>query len=375
MSGYTYPYGYSYPNEFSEPLVWLPVMVAYSLLASGATLILIASIAYLTGWQKRLVPYMLLTGLGMYAVVLLGPLADVRAPEHSLKFLTSLHITPSSTNLGISLISLHAALLWPITFLLAAVFAVIYLSYPTYRYSLAGGRLAGLRRILSLGVSSSEKYRSYSPLLKALAVILVIPTLLWSMYPTSILPTQTANPIWRSWQLLPLTQLAGGIVVAGSATTLTYLAFTHNRVEGPSALMKLLITGSVASAFLLLLQTAYWYIALGDTFLYAAAKPISLWAIVAAIVFAAAAAIAYQAIKKPSASMAALASVIGIIASIINLWNILVNAQLASKTGAATLPATLGLVQILEAIAVPALAVVVITVLFWIFPVGGGGNE
>ena len=51
----TYPLGYLYPNEFAEPLVWLPTLFAYSLLISGTDLLILALAAYLFGRLKK--PY------------------------------------------------------------------------------------------------------------------------------------------------------------------------------------------------------------------------------------------------------------------------------------------------------------------------------
>jgi predicted membrane protein len=79
----TYPLGYLYPNEFADPLVWLPTLFAYSLLISGADLLILALAAYLFGRLKRAIPLLLVLGLAFFAVVLLGPLADLRNPDRA----------------------------------------------------------------------------------------------------------------------------------------------------------------------------------------------------------------------------------------------------------------------------------------------------
>ena len=73
--------GYYYPNEAAEPLLWHPVLFAYTLLVSGADLLILAALAYLTGSLRKAIPLMTMLGIGFFAVVLAGPLADLRSPH------------------------------------------------------------------------------------------------------------------------------------------------------------------------------------------------------------------------------------------------------------------------------------------------------
>jgi predicted membrane protein len=84
--------GYYYPNEAAEPLLWHPVLFAYTLLVSGADLLILAALAYLTGSLRKAIPLMTMLGIGFFAVVLAGPLADLRSPHKAYLIFTGPHI-------------------------------------------------------------------------------------------------------------------------------------------------------------------------------------------------------------------------------------------------------------------------------------------
>ncbi|MEM4298521.1 MAG: hypothetical protein QW815_09165 [Nitrososphaerota archaeon] len=100
--------GYYFPNEAAEPLLWHPVLFTYTLLISGADLLILASLAYLSGSLRKAIPLMTMLGIGFFAVVLLGPLADLRSANRAVLIFTSPHLSPTPTNPGISLTAFHS---------------------------------------------------------------------------------------------------------------------------------------------------------------------------------------------------------------------------------------------------------------------------
>jgi predicted membrane protein len=127
--------GYYYPNEVAEPLLWHPVLFAHTLLVSGANLLKLAALAYLTGSPRKAIPLMTMLGIRFFADVLAGPLADLRSPHKAYLIFTSPHITPSPTNPGISLVAFQT-FAWLIALILSIVFALLTFSYYAHQASL-----------------------------------------------------------------------------------------------------------------------------------------------------------------------------------------------------------------------------------------------
>ncbi|MBP1449534.1 MAG: hypothetical protein JZD41_05950 [Thermoproteus sp.] len=143
----SYPYGYLYPNEFAEPVIWLPTIFAYALLIAGAGLLILALAAYLFNRMARHVPLLLVLGISLFAPVLLGPLADLRAPDRAyMMMMLSPRIFPTEGNPGVSIIALMGAPAWPLGFVLAGL-------------SCSGAR-AGGRRLPRLRATPRRLYAS-----------------------------------------------------------------------------------------------------------------------------------------------------------------------------------------------------------------------
>ncbi|MCS6784956.1 MAG: hypothetical protein NZ581_07170, partial [Candidatus Caldarchaeum sp.] len=150
---------YYYPNEAAAPLLWHPVLFAYTLLISGADLLILASLAYLSNSLRKAVPLMTMLGIGFFSVVLLGPLADLGSPHRAYLLFLNPHLTSSSANPGISLIAIQG-ILWAVGLVLATAFALLTFSYYSYQASLS---MSGFRqkffRVFSLNITSTAKYR------------------------------------------------------------------------------------------------------------------------------------------------------------------------------------------------------------------------
>ncbi|MFN4046624.1 MAG: hypothetical protein ACK4H7_04720, partial [Acidilobaceae archaeon] len=210
MSYPEYTSGYWYPNDFAEPIIWMPVVFAYSLMISGSALLFIAYLAYMLGVMRRLISLMLVIGLSMFLVILLGPLADLKAPDNAWKMMVGPRFLPSDANPGFSLIAFQGAIAWPLVALISIVFVLLYFSYPLHlKYAETGNPVY---RILSLGVSDERRYEALEKPLKILAFIGSIALITWLVYPATLF-MQTYNFVWRNSMTLPFIFFVEGILM------------------------------------------------------------------------------------------------------------------------------------------------------------------
>jgi len=327
----TYPLGYLYPNEFADPLVWLPTLFAYSLLISGADLLILALAAYLFGKLRKAVPLLLTLGLAFFTVVLLGPLADLRNPDRAPLLFSHAQITPTEAHPGVSLIALMGGVMWPLAWVLAALFTLLYFSYPMHVKYMATRN--SLYKVLSLGVSTPERYKALRPLLKVLAALALIPLALWAVYPATLFVMQTNLFIWRNWTLLPAIYFADTFVTATAAAILAAWIIGSRKLqqlEAPS-LITIHGAGSVAVAALLLIQTWLWLNKFGESPFYTALAPVVDWSYVAIGLFLLTFALSLIASKYLAVSL--VIPFTGFAAAIFNKWNIIVRAQAGMRSG------------------------------------------
>ncbi len=360
------PLEYYFPNEAADPLLWHPVLFAYTLLISGADLLILTSLAYLSGSLRKAVPLMTMMGIGFFAVVLLGPLADLRSPQRAWLIFANPHIVATAQNPGISLITLQS-ILWAFALILALVFAITTFSYYSYQASIgAKGFRATFYRVFSLGVTTKERYSAVEKVAKAVAVVMLFPLVMWGIYPASMLLTQTWNPVWRNWPLLPVVYFADSFVIATALFLLFYFFWRGRKLERDVVVpvLKIHAAGSISVSALTGLQLAIWSL-WSPMFDEMTAPLIPLMYLVIGMMMLSFF-ISLAAIRYPLASLAV--SVIALMGAFANKWNILINAQLVSKTGLAFFEAELHGLWWLETIAPLAAGIVVFLVLSLLFP-------
>ncbi|MEM0482185.1 MAG: hypothetical protein QXM16_04775 [Nitrososphaerota archaeon] len=358
--------GYYYPNEAAEPLLWHPVLFAYTLLISGADLLILASLAYLSGSLRKAIPLMTMLGIGFFAVVLLGPLADLRSAHRAVLIFTTPHLSPTTTNPGLSLIALQSWI-WIIALILSIIFAVLTFSYYSYQASLT---IIGVKKriyqFFSLGITTLEKYRKVEPAAKAVAVAMLVPLTLWGIYPASMLLTQTWNPVWRGWPLLLVIYFADTFVVATAVFILVYYLWRFKSLESEVLIpiLKIHAAGSLSVAALTGLQMAVWWF--WSPSMAEMVTPLTplFYAVIALLLTSFF--LSLLSIRYPLISIAV--SLAAFIGTFTNKWNILVNAQLISKTGLAFFEAELHGLWFLEMIAPIAAGVGLFILLSIIFP-------
>ncbi|MEM4303484.1 MAG: hypothetical protein QXH32_08290 [Candidatus Caldarchaeum sp.] len=358
--------GYYFPNEAAEPLLWHPVLFAYTLLISGADMLILASLAYLSGSLRRAIPLMTMLGIGFFAVVLLGPLADLRSAHRAPLIFTSAHLVSTPNNPGMSLIALQTYA-WAIALVLSIVFAILTFSYYSHQASLTA---TGVRRtvyqMFSLGVTTPEKYRRAGFAAKAVAVAMLLPLTLWGIYPASMLFTQTWNPVWRGWPLLPVIYFADTFVVATAVFILVYYLWRLKAIEREvlSPILKIHAAGSLSVAALTGLQVAVWW--LWSPSMAEMVTPLLplMYAVIGLLLLSFF--LSLLSIRYPLASIAV--SIVALAGTLTNKWNILINGQLVSKTGLAFLEAELHGPWVLETVAPAAAGIALFILLSTVFP-------
>jgi predicted membrane protein len=357
---------YYFPNEAAEPLLWHPVLFAYTLLVSGADLLILAALAYLSGSLRKAIPLMTMLGIGFFAVVLAGPLADLRSPQRAALIFTRPHIVATASNPGISLTAFQS-IAWLVALVLSVIFALLTFSYYSHQASLTS---SGFRRTIyqafSLGVTTSERYGSVEKAAKVVAVLMLPFLTLWGIYPASLFIMQTWNPAWRSWALLPVTYFADTFVVATALFMLVYFIWRYGGLERDVVvpILKIHAAGSLSVAALTGLQMAIWWSwSPGTAEMVSPLIPL-MYLVIALLLlsfFLSLVAMRYPA-TIPVVALVAMAG------TFTNKWNIIVNAQLISKTGLAFLEAELGGLWVLETAAPIALGIAVFILLSMIFP-------
>ncbi len=357
---------YYFPNEAAEPLLWHPVLFAYTLLVSGADLLILVALSYLAGSLRRAIPLMTMLGIGFFTVVLAGPLADLRSPHRASLIFTQPHIVSTATNPGISLIALQS-IAWLIALILSILFALLTFSYYSHQaFQASTGFRKTFYRAFSLGVTTSAKYRSVEKVAKIVAVLMLPFLALWGIYPSSLLIMQTWNPAWRSWSLLPVTYFADTFVVATALFMLVYFFWRYRSLEREVVVpvLKIHAAGSLSVAALTGLQMAVWWFWSPSTAEMVAPLIPLMYAVIALLLISFS--LSLVAIRYPAIILAV--SLVAITGTFTNKWNIIINAQLISKTGLAFLEAELKGLWLLDTVAPIALGVAVFIVLSTLFP-------
>ncbi len=326
----TYPLGYLYPNEFAQPLVWSPALFTYSFIISGIELLIIAFVAYLLGKLKKAIPLLLTIGLAFFTVILLGPLADLKNPDRAPLLLTHPHILPTETHPGVSLIALAGAVMWPLAWVLTALFTLLYFSYPMHVKYMATRN--PLYKVLSLGVSTPERYKALKPLLKVLAALALIPLAFWAVYPAMLYVIQTHLYIWQNWTLLPVIYLTAAVDTFAIALVAWFIGHKL-REELETTLTPIHVAAPIACAAFLLIQIGLWLNTFGGSPFYTSLAPVVDWSYVAIGLFLLTFALSLIAFRFHAASL--VASLIGIVAAILTKWNLIVRAQAGMRSGLA----------------------------------------
>ncbi len=357
---------YYFPNEAAEPLLWHPVLFTYTLLISGADLLILTALAYLSGSLRKAIPLMTMMGIGFFAVVLLGPLADLRSPQRAWLIFGNPHIAATAQNPGISLIAIQG-IAWVVALILALVFAVSTFSYYSYQASIsAKGLRAAFYRVFSLGVSTKERYAVAEKVAKGVAIAMLVPLVMWGIYPASMLLAQTWNPVWRNWSLLPVVYFADTFVVATALFLLFYFFWRGRNLERDVVVpvLKIHAAGSISVAALTGLQLAVW--GFWSPSFAEMTAPLHTLMYLVIIVMLLSFLLSLASIRYPLTSLAV--SVVALVGTFANKWNILINAQLISKTGLAFFEAELHGLWWLETLAPVAAGVALFLFLSILFP-------
>jgi predicted membrane protein len=356
-----------FPNELVEPILWHPVIFAYALVISGADLIILASLAYISRRMTKAIPLLLVLGVSFFSAALLGPLADLRQPSRAPLIFSLAHLVPTETHPGFSFIALYANL-WLILIILSVIFLLFYQSYHLHLKSQAGGRLRILYRILSLGVGNEERYKKLKPFLTLLAAITIIPAVLWGIYPSVLVVFQTWLFLWRNWAILPLIFFADTFVASTAAAILVYyiIKLAHLDYDVLSPLLKVHSAGCVSVAGLLGVQLLLWNQWFDGSPLNTAfdvVVPI-IYYVIALLLLSFILALASLKVTKLSVFV----SIVALLGVILNKWNTLVNGQLISRTGLGVLSLELPPDWLLTTLSPIAAAIFIFIVLSSIFP-------
>jgi len=356
-----------FPNELVEPILWHPVIFAYALVISGADLIILASLAYISGRMTKAIPLLLVLGVSFFSAALLGPLADLRQPSRAPLIFLLAHLTPTETHPGFSFIALYANL-WLVLIVLSVLFLLFYQSYHLHLKSLAGGRLRNLYRILSLGVRDEERYRKLKPFLTLLAVATIIPAVLWGIYPSVLIVFQTWIFLWRNWVILPLIFFADTFVASTAAAILVYYIVKLARLDYDvlSPLLKVHSAGCVSVAGLLGVQLLLWNQWFDGSPFNAAFNVVVpiIYYVVVLLLLSSALALASLKVTK----LSVLGSIVALLGVVLNKWNTLINGQLISRTGLGVLHLELPPNWLLLTLSPIAAAIFIFIVLSSIFP-------
>ncbi|MEM2096265.1 MAG: hypothetical protein QXH52_06635 [Candidatus Caldarchaeum sp.] len=358
--------GYYFPNEAAEPLLWHPVLFAYTLLISGSDLLILSSLAYLSGSLRKAIPLMTMLGISFFAVVLLGPLADLRAAHRATLIFTNAHLSPTPENPGLSLAALQT-FAWLTALILSIGFSLLTFSYYSHQASLtSAGARKMVYRLFSLGITTPEKYRRAEVAAKVIAVAMLPPLTLWGIYPASMLLTQTWNPVWRGWPLLPIIYFADTFVVATAVFILVYYLWRLKALERDtlSPILKIHAAGSLSVAALTGLQMAVWW--LWSPMMAQMVAPLLplMYTVIGLLLLSFF--LSLLALRYPLASI--LVSLVALVGTITNKWNMLINGQLVSKTGLAFFEAELTGPWLLETAAPAAAGIALFILLSIVFP-------
>jgi len=220
MSYPSYPQGYMYPNEHAMGLIWLPIIVTYTVLisiSSGSSFLL--SLGYLAGVRSliQISPLLLSLAFSTGVVFLLGPLADLRRPDRAIYIMIYPHIAPSDMYPGVSFIALMASIMWPLLILVLALMGYLVI-------------FRGLRSGIAI---------------KALSALLLVISITWSTYYAGLLfSTMYSLSIYNLVPMLPVEFFLESLAIS-CAASLTILSITARRSARDEA-YRALAMGTVA---------------------------------------------------------------------------------------------------------------------------------
>jgi Predicted membrane protein len=226
-------------------------------------------------------------------------------------------------------------IMWPLAWILAFLFTLLYFSYPMHMKYMATRN--PLYKVLSLGVSTPERYRALKPLMKMLAAVALIPLAFWAIYPATLFVMQTSLFIWKNWTLLPAIYFADTFVTATAAAILAAWIVSRSKLQqlDVPSLITIHGAGSIAVAVLLLIQVWIWSNKFGGSLFYAALDPVIDRTYVAIGLFLLTFALSLVASKYLALSL--VIPFTGLVAAVVNKWNIIVRAQAGMRSGTAFL--------------------------------------
>lgn len=294
MSYFSYPHGYLYPNEYYEPVLWLPVMVAYTLLislASGSALLGFLGVLFQESWLERYrLPFLKLAAASS-PVILLGPLADIRHPERGIYVLFFAHLFPSETHPGSSLIAILANLWLP---LVLSVWGTLFFLNRNIRVS------------------------------KVLSLVGVLLALVWAFYYAGLMITSDSNLfLYNLFPTLPVVFLIEAVLF-GVALYLLFGRFEDTFTKLSAALVFAFLFLRVLESFRLFLffeGSPLWSVLkevyTGQNLLVLLLSALSFMLLLLSLKF--------SVLKVP-------AQVLTLLWVLFDRWNVVVNTQLISKT-------------------------------------------
>jgi len=349
---FTYPFGYVY---FNETLVWQPVAFAYSFLISGADLLLLAAIAYFTKKMTEWIPIFLILGLSFFSIILLGPLADLSLPNRAWRIMFYQHIFSSDLYRGMSVMALYGGVLWIITFLLGVIVTGLYMSNKNPKYAFLS--------------ADEDKYKRLESKIKILFIVLVPFTLMWSIYPGILFVSQTWLFAWRNWGMLPAMLFSETFVTATASAIIVGEIF---KKKHDNLLLHIHSAAAMVLCAFIFVQILVWTLMVRGT-PYSGIYSIYPLLIIAFLIFAVTATLSIIATKREGLTL--WVGIIAIIGVIINKWNMVINAQLISRTGMGTIQAGLHGWWFFETLSPFAMAVIIFLILSSIYSLRGVNHE
>ena len=352
----------------NESTIWQPIMVSYAILISGAALLIIGLLGYLFNRYNKYTPYALVSGASMFFSVMLGPLGDMLEPSRVGQFLTNPHILPSPDHPGVSTIAIYGGLLWPLGVILTIIFGLLYFSYSWHVMAERGGKLATLYKILSLGVSTKEKYEKLSGITKVVGIILLIVLIPWLFYPGILFVSQTNTFAWSVWELLPVINAAENIVLAFSVLLFVLFLHKYDRLvaEDVEDAVKSIVLASLALIVLYGLQEFAWFLRYGGSVEYVTLGVVLSGMYVVEVLLVILIILGAINLKNPSLSI--ITGLLGILTIGYAKWNTVINGQMTSKLGLGILELELHGNWLLAFLAPISFAILLYIILTWIVP-------
>lgn len=372
MSYPEYTSGYWYPNNFAEAILWSPLIIAYVLTVAGYSSLFIAYVTYILGGRLReKISIMLIVGLPMFLVLLLGPLADARAPDNAWRMMVSPRVLPSEAIPGFSIMAFNGAITWSLIAIVSIIFTLLYFSYPSYLKYLETRN--PIHRILSLGVTDEGKYAALEKPLKILAFLGSILIITWLVYPATLF-MQMSHFVWVNSHILPLAFAVEELLKATGIDLLVIILFMWvvMGIRPGADIVKpftaLIAVTSAVAIIVLFIQAGIWYVVFGDSPYYAAFEHLHALLGIALILYLVALVAAF--LSRRYILLSIVAALAGTVGAIINKWNFLVKVQEVSINGLGIVEGHVPLIVIAGIVGIFFLGIFLVILLGSIFPVG-----